>query len=158
MPTPDAGGPLSSKIRTKEKDRDEDVASRSPVLRGPTPDPAPGNLFLAIELLQNGMTDLPSIAVACRLPLDTVEEIAAAHAVNISQGEQQPTDASDVGIGQSDKCRGFRPELPVLRAWALRLRAGITSRKRIRASAGRRAVSRCRSLPRSLDAGERRDI
>lgn len=37
---------------------------------------------LAIELVQTGMTELPMIAEACNLPLDTVEEIAAAHARN----------------------------------------------------------------------------
>jgi hypothetical protein len=41
-----------------------------------------GNLFLAIEFVQAGMTDLPMIAAACNLPLDTIEEIAAAHARN----------------------------------------------------------------------------
>jgi hypothetical protein len=46
----------------------------------------PGNLFLAIELVQTGMTNLPLIAAACYLPLDTVEEIAAAHAVNSMRG------------------------------------------------------------------------
>jgi hypothetical protein len=45
-----------------------------------------GNLFLAIELVQGGMTDLPLIARTCDLPLDTIEEIAAAHAVNNAKG------------------------------------------------------------------------
>jgi hypothetical protein len=44
-----------------------------------------GNLFLAIELVQTGMTDLPMIAAACHLPLDTIEEIAAAHARNTEE-------------------------------------------------------------------------
>jgi len=44
-----------------------------------------GNLLLAIELVQSGMTDLASIAETCHLPLDTVEEIAAAHKVSMSQ-------------------------------------------------------------------------
>jgi hypothetical protein len=46
----------------------------------------PGNLFLAIEFAQTGMTNLPLIAAACHLPLDTVEEIAATHAVNSTEG------------------------------------------------------------------------
>ena len=44
-----------------------------------------GNLFLAIELVQSGMTDLPMIAAACHLPFDTIEEIAAAHARNTEE-------------------------------------------------------------------------
>jgi hypothetical protein len=44
-----------------------------------------GNLFLAIELVQTGMTDLPMVAVACHLPFDTIEEIAAAHAQNTEE-------------------------------------------------------------------------
>jgi hypothetical protein len=44
-----------------------------------------GNLFLAIELVQTGMTELPMIAAACHLPYDTIEEIAAAHARNLDE-------------------------------------------------------------------------
>jgi hypothetical protein len=44
-----------------------------------------GNLFLAIELVQTGKTELPMIAAACHLPLDTIEEIAAAHARNTEE-------------------------------------------------------------------------
>jgi hypothetical protein len=44
-----------------------------------------GNLFLAIELVQTGLTELPMIAATCHLPLDTIEEIAAAHARNIEE-------------------------------------------------------------------------
>jgi hypothetical protein len=40
------------------------------------------DLFFAIELIQAGRTDLLTIATVCDLPLDTVEEIAAAHARN----------------------------------------------------------------------------
>jgi hypothetical protein len=48
-----------------------------------------GNLLLAIELVQTGMTELSMIAVACQLPFDTIEEIAAAHARNT---EEAPCD------------------------------------------------------------------
>ena len=51
--------------------------------------PASGNLFLAIALVQTGLTELASIAEACYLPLDTVEEIAAAHEVNMAEARQQ---------------------------------------------------------------------
>jgi hypothetical protein len=47
-----------------------------------------GNLFLAIELVQTGMTELPMIAAACHLPFDTIEEIAAAHARNTEESAQ----------------------------------------------------------------------
>ena len=53
----------------------------------PEPRTVSGDLFLAIELVQGSMTDLPAIAAACRLPLDTVEEIAAAHTRNIKESE-----------------------------------------------------------------------
>jgi len=42
-----------------------------------------GNLFLAIELVQSGLSDLTMIATACYLSSETIEEIAAAHARNI---------------------------------------------------------------------------
>jgi len=72
-------------IRQRAYENEE--ASPDRLVRGLPTRAAFGNLLLAIELVQSGMTNLASIAEACHLPVDTVEEIAAAHKVNLSQAE-----------------------------------------------------------------------